>query len=76
MVQFADGAVKAQLGTPDMHLPIQYALSFPERMPLDGPRIDFAELGCLDFQAGHRPLPDSASLRVLRRVVKHGGISG
>ena len=49
MVQFADGAVKAQLGTPDMHLPIQYALSFPERMPLDGPRIDFAELGCLEF---------------------------
>ena len=39
MVQFRDGAVKAQIGTPDMHLPIQYALSFPERMPLDGPRI-------------------------------------
>lgn len=39
-VQFADGAVKAQLGIPDMRLPIQYAFSFPERLHLDGDRLD------------------------------------
>ena len=39
-VQFADGGVKAQLGVPDMRLPIQYAFSFPERLPLDGARLD------------------------------------
>ena len=49
MVQFGEGAVKAQIGTPDMHLPIQYALTFPQRLPLQGPRIDFCKLGCLEF---------------------------
>ena len=39
-VQFCDGAVKAQLGVPDMRLPIQYAFSFPDRLPLNGPRLD------------------------------------
>ena len=39
-VQFADGAVKAQLGVPDMRLPIQYAFSFPERLPLNGDRLN------------------------------------
>lgn len=39
-VQYADGAVKAQLGVPDMRLPIQYAFSFPQRLHLDGPRLD------------------------------------
>lgn len=39
-VQFVDGSVKAQLGVPDMRLPIQYAFSFPERLPLGGPRLD------------------------------------
>ena len=39
-VQFADGSVKAQLGVPDMRLPIQYAFSFPERLTLNGPRLD------------------------------------
>ncbi len=39
-VQFADGSVKAQLGVPDMRLPIQYAFSYPERLPLDGARLD------------------------------------
>ena len=39
-VQFADGAVKAQLGVPDMRLPIQYAFSFPERLPLNGARLN------------------------------------
>ena len=40
-VQFHDGAVKAQLGVPDMRLPIQYAFSFPQRLPLSGERLDF-----------------------------------
>jgi 1-deoxy-D-xylulose-5-phosphate reductoisomerase len=49
MVQFTDGAVKAQLGMPDMKLPIQYALSFPQRLPLAAPRVDFAQAGTLTF---------------------------
>ena len=49
MVQFPDGAVKAQLGVPDMKLPIQYGLSFPQRFPLTTSRIDFAQLGALTF---------------------------
>ncbi len=50
MVEFADGAVMAQLGTPDMHLPISYALYYPERRPLGGERLDFAALGQITFQ--------------------------
>ena len=49
-VQFMDGAIKAQLGAPDMRLPIQYALSFPERLPSDFPRADLLELGSLTFE--------------------------
>ncbi|MDE7356270.1 MAG: 1-deoxy-D-xylulose-5-phosphate reductoisomerase [Rikenellaceae bacterium] len=44
MVQFVDGAVKAQLGTPDMRLPIQYALTFPERLPMSGRRLSFDDM--------------------------------
>ena len=44
MVEFADGSVKAQLGTPDMKLPIQYALYYPERRYLAGDRLDFTKL--------------------------------
>lgn len=50
MVQFADGAVIAQLGTPDMKLPIQYALYYPERRFLPGERVDFWSIGHLDFE--------------------------
>jgi 1-deoxy-D-xylulose-5-phosphate reductoisomerase len=50
MVQFTDGSVKAQLGTPDMKVPIQYALSLPDRWALDTPRVDWARLGSLTFQ--------------------------
>lgn len=50
MVQFEDGAVMAQLGTPDMRLPIQYALYYPQRRPLNTQRIDFFELGSITFQ--------------------------
>lgn len=48
-VQFMDGAVKAQLGVPDMRLPIQYAFSFPERLPLKGKRLDFFKTQKLEF---------------------------
>ena len=49
MVEFVDGAVIAQLGTPDMKLPIQYALYYPERRYLPGDRVDFWKIGHLDF---------------------------
>ena len=55
MVQFTDGCLKAQLGAPDMRVPIQYALSYPERVELDTQRISFPELAHLDFYA-----PDSS----------------
>lgn len=48
-VQFMDGAVKAQLGVPDMRLPIQYAFSFPERLPLNGERLDLFKAQELEF---------------------------
>ena len=54
MVQFTDGCLKAQLGAPDMRVPIQYALSYPQRVSLDTRRISFPELAHLDFYA-----PDS-----------------
>ncbi len=50
MVQFKDGAVIAQLGTPDMKLPIQYALYYPERRYLAGERLDFAKIGSIAFE--------------------------
>lgn len=50
MVEFVDGAVMAQLGTPDMKLPIQYALFYPERRYLAGERLDFAKLGKITFE--------------------------
>ena len=49
-VQFTDGAIKAQLGAPDMRLPIQYALSFPERLAADFPRADLFALKDLTFE--------------------------
>lgn len=54
MVQFADGAVMAQLGTPDMHLPIAYALAYPHRLRSAAPRLDFAQLSTLTFEAPDR----------------------
>ena len=49
-VQFADGAVKAQMGVPDMRMPIQYALTYPDRKPLSGERMDLFRLGVLTFE--------------------------
>ena len=50
MVEYADGAVIAQLGTPDMRLPILYAMSWPERLPTGGQRLDFAQMRALTFE--------------------------
>lgn len=50
MVGFEDGAVMAQLGTPDMRLPIQYALYYPERLPLSGERLDFEQIAEIHFE--------------------------
>ena len=50
MVQFEDGSIKAQMGLPDMKLPIQYALSFPKRIPNDFPRYDFKKVSSLSFE--------------------------
>ncbi len=60
MVEFADGAVKAQLGVPDMRLPIQYAFSYPARESLSGERLDLVKYGTLTFEA-----PDMTRFRNL-----------
>ena len=51
MVEYIDGSVLAQLGTPDMRTPIAYTLAWPDRMVTPGPRLDLAAIGRLDFQA-------------------------
>jgi len=50
MVQFEDGSIKAQMGLPDMKLPIQYALAFPKRIKNDFPRYDFKKINTLSFE--------------------------
>ncbi len=50
MVEYVDGAIIAQLGTPDMKLPIQYALTYPDREPMPGKKLDFFELGQMTFE--------------------------
>lgn len=50
MVEYVDGGIIAQLGTPDMKLPIQYALFYPDRRPMEGKRVNFYELGQLTFE--------------------------
>ena len=60
MVQYEDGSIIAQLGTPDMRLPIQYALYYPKRRPLDDKRLDFAKLGSITFEE-----PDTDTFRGL-----------
>ncbi len=71
MVQYEDGSIIAQLGTPDMRLPIQYALYYPRRRPLDGRRLDFAALGSITFEE-----PDTQTFRGLPlayQAMKKGG---
>lgn len=61
MVQFEDGSIKAQLGLPDMRIPIQYALTYPERFKADFPRFDFANYPQLTFEK-----PDLETFRNLQ----------
>ncbi len=71
MVEFADGAVMAQLGTPDMKLPIQYALYYPERRALGGERLDFEQMGQITFE---RPDTDTfLGLPMAFEAAKRGG---
>ena len=70
-VQYEDGAVIAQLGTPDMRLPIQYALYYPKRRPLSGDRLDLFALGQLTFEK-----PDTETFRGLAlayQAMRRGG---
>ena len=71
MVEYEDGAVIAQLGTPDMRLPIQYALYYPERRPLPGDRLDFAKLRQLDFM--EPDMETFTGLRLAYEVGRKGG---
>lgn len=71
MVQFEDGSIKAQLSPPDMKLPIQYALTFPYRVPADNPRIDWRRMDGLTFEE-----PDIKTFRNLalaRIAMEKGG---
>jgi 1-deoxy-D-xylulose-5-phosphate reductoisomerase len=60
MVQFGDGSIKAQMGLPDMRLPIQFALSYPNRLTADFPRFDFGKFPSLTFEK-----PDTETFRNL-----------
>jgi 1-deoxy-D-xylulose-5-phosphate reductoisomerase len=65
MVQFEDGSIKAQMGLPDMKLPIQYALAFPERIKNDFPRCDFKKFNVLNFDE-----PDYRTFRNLGLAIE------
>ena len=71
LVQFRDGSMKAQLGLPDMKLPIQYALAFPDRLPTSWPRFDFADYGSLTFEA-----PDLGTFRNLALALEAMALGG
>lgn len=71
MVEFTDGAVLAQLGTPDMRLPIQYALYYPERRPLKGERLDFGKIREITFEQ-----PDLETFRGLGLAYEAGRQGG
>ena len=71
MVEFVDGSVLAQLGSPDMRIPIAYALAWPERLETPAQRLDLASVGKLDFEA-----PDAGrfpALRLAREALEQGG---
>ncbi|MEG0354544.1 MAG: 1-deoxy-D-xylulose-5-phosphate reductoisomerase, partial [Lachnospiraceae bacterium] len=71
MVEYVDGAIIAELGTPDMKLPIQYALYYPERRYLPGTRLDFAALGSMTFEE-----PDMDTFYGLRLAMEAGKAGG
>ena len=64
MVQFEDGSIKAQMGLPDMKLPIQYAMAFPQRIPNQFPRYDFKKPNVLNFEE-----PDIKTFRNLALAI-------
>ncbi len=68
-VRFVDGSLKAQLGTPDMRTPIQYALTYPDRLPSPSAAVDLVAVGRLDFRA-----PDAARFPALRVAREAGRI--
>lgn len=71
MVQYVDGGIMAQLGTPDMKLPIQYALFYPDRRPMDGKRVDFYDLAQITFEAPD--LENFPGLALAYKAAKIGG---
>lgn len=71
MVQYVDGAVIAQLGTPDMRVPIEYALFYPERRSLPGDRLDFSKLSQITFEK-----PDYKVFRGLSLAIEAGKTGG
>ena len=73
MVEFVDGSIIAQISSPDMRLPIQYALLYPERMPLDVCNLDFTSALVLDFRPPD--LNKFKSLKLAYRALSEGGIS-
>lgn len=71
MVEYVDGGIIAQLGSPDMKLPIQYALFYPDRRPMAGKRVDFYELGSITFE---RPdMETFTGLKLAMRAAREGG---
>lgn len=71
MVEYVDGGIMAQLGEPDMKLPIQYALFYPDRRPMQGKRVDFYTLGSITFER-----PDLETFRGLKMAydaIEKGG---
>lgn len=71
MVEFVDGGIIAQLGTPDMKLPIQYALFYPDRRPMAGKRVDFYALGSITFEKPD--MENFAGLKLAMRAAAEGG---
>ncbi len=71
MVEYEDGSIMAQLGTPDMRLPIQYALYYPKRKPLSGQRLDFFALGSISFEK--LDLQTFGGLRLAYEAAGRGG---
>ncbi len=71
MVEYADGGIMAQLGMPDMKLPIQYALFYPDRRPMEGRKVDFFELSSMTFER-----PDTETFRGLKMAYEAIGAGG
>ena len=71
MVEFVDGGIMAQLGSPDMRLPIQYALSYPHRSTLNTERVDFFKLGQITFEE-----PDFETFKALKLAYDAAGTGG